>query len=465
MKSDTDIVVIGSGITGLTVAARLRKLNYNVLVVEKNNAFGGVIRTLRKNDFVYETGPNTGVLGSLEAVNLFNEFDNFTTPLNDAYHLEVAAKEAKNRFILKKGEFRTIPSGPLSGLVTPLFKMKDKFRILGEPFRKPGDNPDESLADFVRRRMGNSFLDYAVDPFISGIYSGNPELLITKYAFPKLYNLEQNYGSLIGGSIKKTKEHVDPQQKAVTRATFSAHGGLSNLTGALYNFIGSENFIFSAADTSVDKLSDGYCVKFNLDDNACSINTKVVINTAGGYAFKDLYRFADADDVAHISNLLYSGVVECALGFKNYKGKPLNGFGGLIPSVENRRILGLLYMSTLFENRAPKGGALFSVFMGGIRHLDMLEMSDDEIKSIVKQEVSQIMHITDFKPDLMEISRHKNAIPQYGKGSKERIEAIEKIEKEFPGFFIGGNIVGGIGMSDRIKQGELLASRVKDFLV
>jgi protoporphyrinogen/coproporphyrinogen III oxidase len=125
--------------------------------------------------------------------------------LKDDCKPEVADETAKARWIWKNNRWIPLPSGLISGITTPLFSATDKLRLLGEPFRKKGKNPNETLAQLVLRRMGKSFLDYAIDPFILGIYSGDPARLVTKYAFPKLYWLEQDYGSFICGAIKKAK--------------------------------------------------------------------------------------------------------------------------------------------------------------------------------------------------------------------------------------------------------------------
>ena len=465
MEYSTDIVVIGAGITGLTTAFYLDNDKQNFLVLDNRDYPGGVIRTVTEGEFVYETGPNTGVLGSLEAVKLFEQLDGQKSSTLD-YHLEKASPSSKKRFIVKGGKLNIMPMGIAKGIGTKLFTFKDKLRLLFEPFRKKGSNPNETLAEFVTRRMGQSFLDYAINPFISGVYAGDPTMLVTKYAFPKLYNLEQNYGSLIGGSMKlgkvrKKEKAENPDLNKVTRETFSADGGLSNLSYGIYNRVGEERFILSAQKTVVKPVEGGFEVTFIKNGQPSVIKCRRVVNTAGAFAFKELFPFVDDADKEVIAALKYSSVVECAVGFEKWTGVPLDGFGCLIPQKENRKILGVLYMSSLFKNRAPEGGALLSVFMGGIRNLQYLDYSDTQIKSIVAEELTKLYSIPEFEPDLLKVMRHRNAIPQYQADTGNRLEVIEKIEKQFPGLFVGGNMAGGIGMSDRIKQGVALAARSK----
>ncbi len=214
MEKTTNIAIIGAGLTGLTTAFYLKKQHKDFLVLEENNRVGGVIHTQHQDGFTFEEGPNTGVLGSPEAAELFED-------LGGLCSLETAGGNVNKRYILKNGEWTAMPMGLIDAVKTPLFTMKDKFRILAEPFRKPGTDPEEPLSELVKRRMGQSFLDYAIDPFILGVYSGDPSKLITKYAFPKLYNLEQNYGSFIGGSVKRMFRKKDERAKKATRKVFS----------------------------------------------------------------------------------------------------------------------------------------------------------------------------------------------------------------------------------------------------
>ena len=153
----------------------------------------------------------------------------------------------------------------------------------------------------------------------------------------------------------------------------------------------------------------------------------------------------------------YAPVVQCAIGFKNWDGIPLEAFGGLVPFKENRNILGALFLSTIFENRAPKNGALLSVFLGGMRKPDLVNKSDDEINNLVVDELKSMFQLKNFEPELFKIHRYHHAIPQYGLESEAKLEAIKKVEKHFPGLILAGNARDGIGMSDRIKQGKEVA--------
>ena len=234
-----DIVVIGAGITGLTTAYWLKKGGKDVEVLEKEERFGGQIHTFHVDGYLFESGPNTGVLSSPEAVELFNS-------IAADCQVDIARSSAKRRLVWKKDSFTALPTSLSTAITTPLFTTYDKLRILGEPFRAKGSDPNESVADMVKRRLGNSYYNYAVDPFIAGIYAGDPTKLITRYALPKLYQLEQNYGSFIRGAIKKAKEKKTERERLATKDVFSPNHGMEQIVKALAKNIDEKNIVLGA---------------------------------------------------------------------------------------------------------------------------------------------------------------------------------------------------------------------------
>ena len=442
------IAVAGGGLTGLTTAFYLKKAGIDVHIFEKSDRVGGVIKTNHENGFIFESGPNTGVLSHPEAVELFED-------LGSNCELEIAREAAKARWIWKAGKWEPLPSGLTGGITTPLFTFADKLRLLGEPFRKKGENPNETLKELVLRRMGKSFLDYAVDPFILGIYSGDPARLVPKYALPKLYRLEQEYGSFIGGTIKKARQPKTDREQKATKEIFSVKGGLEHLIDALAKNIGEENISLNCSPLSFEKTQED---QFKLKNGEETFTH--VISTVGAYELGNLFPFISAEKVSQINQLEYAKVVQVSLGFNEWKGVPLKAFGGLVPFRENRGILGILFLSSFLENRAPEKGALLSVFLGGVRKPEITELSDNKIIEILQKEIPSMMALSSFNPDLLRIWRYQHAIPQYGIESEQKLKAISKIETKNPGLFLAGNIRDGIGMADRIKQGKTIANQI-----
>lgn len=444
-----DIVVIGAGLTGLTTAYHLRKQGRDVLVIEKENRIGGQIRTYSEKGFVFESGPNTGVVSFPEVRELFDDLDDC--------QLEIARESSKRRLIWKGNRFHALPSGPVEAVTTPLFRLSDKIRILGEPWRKRGDNPDESVGALAQRRLGKSFYEYAIDPFISGVYAGDPMRLTTRYAMPKLYNLEANYGSFIRGAIAKAKEPKTDRDRLVTKKVFSAVGGLSQMVEAMAKGL---DIITSAQDVKINPSDDGtWRVTFNgMEEIRC----RQVVTTVGAYALPALLPFIPEEQMQPISRLYYAPVIQVCVGIRDTQNHVFPAFGGLVPSKEQKPVLGILFPSECFEGRAPEGGALYSYFIGGTRHADDMQKSDDEIRETVLDLFhSMLKYPADMQPDLIRIFRHERAIPQYWSDSGERFRRIEELQTRYPGLILAGNMRDGIGMANRIHQGAMVAEALR----
>lgn len=451
-----EVVILGGGLTGLTLAFLLQRANVDFVLLEKSDKAGGVIQTRERDGFVYEIGPNTGILAHPEVAELFEL-------LAPDVEIELANPKAENRWILKNGKWQALPSGLTGGVKTPLFTLKDKFRLLAEPFRKKGDNQMETISELVKRRMGQSFLDYAVDPFISGIYAGDPDQLVTKYALPKLYALEQNYGSFIKGGIKKAREPKSDRDRKATRKVFSVKGGFRNLISALVDRIPSEKIVYNAALISVSAGDSSFFTKVKTSEGRqLTIKSRRFTSTAGGHELAGLFDFIDNDTLQPVTHLEYAKVAQVIMAFDRWNGPLLNAFGGLIPSKEKRNILGVLFPSSIFEGRTPDGGALLSVFTGGVKRPDLLNLGDDELLKIVRQEMTDLLQIDKSRLAFVEIHRYQHAIPQYGKQSPEKLQRITELEARHPGLILAGNIRDGIGIADRIRQAtelsKLLAS-------
>jgi len=451
MESSKKAAIIGAGITGLTMAYYLKQAGVPVVVFEKENRVGGVIETVTENGFTFESGPNSGVLSNSAVVDLLHEMALYC-------HTEIANKNAAKRLIWKGKQWHPLPSDPLSGLTTPLFTMRDKLGIVGEPFRPKGGDPLESLASMVKRRLGKSFLDYAVDPFILGIYAGDPNYIVPKYALPKLYNLEQQYGSFIKGAIKKRKEPVTDAQQKATREIFSVEGGLQNLIKGLEKAIGGSHIKTGCTQLTVSRHQKNYAVTCN---DAPPDYFSHVISTVNPMAYKTLFTFLAKGHRDIFKQLPYAKVTGVSIGFKNWTGIPLDAFGGLIPFKENRDILGVLFMSSMFKNRAPEQGALLNIFMGGIRKPKLATLSYEVLKKVVEKELIEMMGLKEFNPDLFHIKRYDRAIAQYGKDSWERIKTVQYLEKQFPGLILAGSIVDGVGIADRVQQAVAIAKTIR----
>ncbi len=455
-RIEKDVVIIGGGLTGMTTALQLKKKGLTVALLEKSDRTGGQIATHSEQGFLFESGPNTGSGASEEVMELYHSLDG-------RCEIEFATKEAESRWIWKKGKFHPLPGGLIGGITTPLFTMGDKLRILGEPFRRRGSDPDETVAAMTVRRLGKSFLDYAVDPFLSGVYAGDPYTLITRHALSKLYNLEQQYGSFIGGSIQKAREAMKQPAGKARKGIFSTYGGMEQLPRAMSATIGGEDIFLSLSDVTVapDRETGHWNTTATQQDRQLLYRSRHLVTTTGAYQLPELLPFVDASSMKQLTSLRYAPVVQVAVGVKKLDGLRFNAFGGLIPTAEKEDFLGILFPSACFTGRSPEEGMLFSFFMGGIRNSSCMDLSDREIEERVIRSFHRLLRFpAEKEPDLIRIFRHRYAIPQYERSSEERFRTVSSLEKQYSGLHIAGNLRDGIGMGHRIIQGFRLAEEI-----
>ena len=453
------VTVVGAGLTGLTTAYWLSRKGISVRVVETRDRIGGQIQTQHKDQYIYETGPTTGAVSTPEVAELMADLAETS---GGSCLLETAPDSSKRRLIWKGDRFHELPSGLVSAITTPLFRFSDKLRILGEPWRKRGDDPDESIASLATRRLGRSFVDYAVDPFISGVYAGNPDQLVTRYALPKLYALERDYGSFVRGAIAKMRQPKSDRDRLATKKVFSAREGLSNIPEAEARQIGMDHISLGVSKVTVNPCGDRWQTTYtDAAGNPCVVESRWVVTTCGAYNLPELLPFVTDERMEAISRLVYAPVMEVNVGMPDTFGGDYQAFGGLVPTVEHQQILGILFPSACFVKRAPEGGALFSFFLGGIKHPELLDKSDEEIRDLVIEGLHTMLKFpADARPDFIHISRHRRAIPQYGADSGPRFDAVASLEHQFPGLVIAGNLRDGIGMAHRITQGAKIANDI-----
>lgn len=461
MTTDTDhsidCLVVGGGLTGLTLAYHLARRGHSTHLLERTTRLGGQIQSHHTEGFVYEQGPSTGIISRPEVAELIEA-------LGLERQLRLALPTARRRLILKGGRFHPLPTGLISALTTPLFSLRDKLGILCEPWRKRGTDPQETIASIARRRLGESYYRYAVDPFVGGIYAGDAERLVVRHALPRLYALEARYGSFVRGAIAKARTPRTERERRATGATFSLEGGLSTLTNALAQQLPPGTAIVGAEITALEPQTEGgWRVEWRSSEGTRVCYARSIATAIPPKALCNLLPEVSPELQASLGSMRYAPVVQVAVGYRHIEGTDFEAFGGLVPRYEDAEVLGILNPSAGFEGRAPIGGMLLSVFLGGMRSPWLIDYSDEEIRSLVAHRLGSWLGIRQT-PDLWRIFRHREAIPQYEATTDERLEAIRDLEATYPGLIIGGNMHGGIGMADRIAQATQLADRLEEIL-
>ncbi len=376
----SQVTIIGGGISGLSTAWWLRKQGYSVKVFEQDATVGGTMKTIHKNGWLIETGPNS----ALETTPLFKVLFN-DLGLTDA--LVYASPAGKNRYILRDGKLHPLPVSPGMFFRSKLWSWKGKCRLFKEPFIGKAEK-EESIAEFVERRLGRELLDYAINPFVAGIFAGAPDTLSVRAAFPKLYALEKKYGGLIRGQIAGIRERKKRKEVAKDRAQmFSFNKGMQTLPDAIGKALGDDVLTSSIVESvQYDEIEKKYTLQYLTKGELHQHQSNAVIFAVPASVSSRLISPFDDSLSKSIRNIYYPPVAEVFIGYKSEQVKcDLDGFGFLIPEKEKRNILGVIWSSTLFENRAPDGCVALTVFIGGSRQPMNALWDDKEMLSIVNR--------------------------------------------------------------------------------
>ncbi len=452
MNHDVDTVIIGAGISGLATAHWLRKGGQRVMVFERNAEVGGTMKSILDEGFLCEEGPNS----ALETTPLIRELVDDLGLKNEFLY---ANPSGKKRFILRKGRLYELPLSPQSFITTPAFSLPAKLRLLAEPFIGKATS-EESIAEFVVRRLGREFLDYAIDPFVAGIYAGKPELLSVQAAFPKLYALEQEHGSLIRGMFRKRSrgEKLSAEKRG---ESFSFRSGMQQLPRAIASRM-SHAVVCGVEDVRLETTNDRqrYEVHYRVGGNLHRVEAKHVVLAVPAFAAAELVRAISPRTADVLASVRCAPVASVFTGFRaDDVNHPLDGFGFLVPALERRTILGCLWSSSLFPGRAPAGAVAFTTFVGGLRQPELVERDDRELQHLVVQELKSLMHITG-NPVYWRVSRIERAIPQYEVGYGKTLAEFLRFETKYEGLHFCSNFRGGIAVGDCVVSAHGLAQRI-----
>lgn len=452
------IIVIGAGISGLTTAYLLSKKGFDIKILEKNPSVGGSIESTIEKGFLFDRGPNS----ALETTPVIGQL---ITELELEQELLYASKQANKRYILRNNTLHPLPMSPQGLMKTKLFSGKAKLRLMAEPFiGRSNDGYYQSLAEFVKRRLGQEFLDYAINPFVAGVYAGKPEELSVKSAFPKLYALEEKYGGLIIGTIRSIRERKKRAEKSKQSAKMlSFKSGMMALPRAIEKYFGN-NISLSSEVISVDKSENGYLVSYQQDGEINKLDCDIVLSTIPSYAASRIFTKYDKEFKTHADAIYYPPVLVFYLVYNKKDIKQaLDGFGFLIPEKEKKSFLGALWSSVIFSDRTDESKAAFTLFIGGSRNPGFVKEDRTALLSKVRKEFEALMGIS-ADPVFTSERYWEKAIPQYNLGYIEHERFFDDFEKRNPGIFISGNFRGGISVGDCIKNADLVCNKINDQL-
>jgi len=448
------IAIIGGGISGLSLGYFLLEKDpeLDLVVFEAEKKPGGKIWTDKAEGFLCEGGVNGFLDNKPRTLELSGKVSLEPLRSNDA---------SRKRFIFSDGTLHRLPESPPAFLGSGLMSLDGKLRIMAEMVIPGNAKEEETLAEFTRRRLGREAYEKLIDPMASGIYAGNPETLSLRACFPKVYDLEARFGGLIRGMLQLQREKKKQGSREKVGAgpggtLTSFYNGMDELISALRASLGDRLRLASKV-VGIDRKGRGYSLHFT---DGSSIEADTVISASPAHAVAEMVKNMDRRLSSLAAEIPYPAVSVVCLGYRKEKIKtPVDAFGFLIPSREKRKILGTLYDSSIFPNRAPEGYVLLRSMVGGARFSDLARENETKLLDIVKGELAAIMNIRS-DPDFMRVYRHDMAIPQYTVGHLERLRNIDALLQKHKNLYLTGNAYRGVSVNDCIENSFMLAEKI-----
>lgn len=461
------ITIIGGGISGLSAAyevqrqAREDSLPVAVTLVEQDERLGGKILTEQVDGFTIEGGPDCFIRQKPYAAEL-------AAAVGLEEDLIDTNDEKRKTYVINKGKLTPLPDGVMLIIPTrikpfvtsPLFSWPGKIRMGMDLFIPPfAGSQDETIAQFTRRRLGNEALEKLAEPLLSGIHVSDPDTQSLLATFPRFRSLEQKYGSLTRGMLAERKLAAKQRKNGAKPPSIfqSLRGGLGQLPAALEASLTDCAIHKGSKVERIERVEDHYRLTL---ENETIFETDAVILAIPAYLAADLLQPLLPQAAGELNTINYVSTATVSLAYRKADLKrELNGFGFITPRLERRKISACTWSSIKFDHRAPADMLLMRCFLGGPGREEMVDLADEEIIQIVRQELDSLLGIQ-AEPVLTRIYRWIKANPQYDLGHLERVNKIfGLLEADLPGIYLTGSAYRGVGVPDCIRQGAQTANQ------
>lgn len=447
------LAIVGGGIAGLSAAWYAQQKGINYTLLEASGRWGGKIKTEKVTtaygEIIIEHGPDSFITQKPWAAQL-------ATQLGIENRLLGTNDERRRTYVLNRGQLTDLPDGvmlivptrflpfAMSRLISPLGKLRMGLEVF-LPARM--DDEDESLANFVRRRLGSEALDKLAEPLMSGIYNTDAESQSLLATFPRFREMEKKYGSLTRGMLEARKNRPPSTGKKLSMFTSFIDG-----MGEFVDEIVAQLTGDIRLDTGVKQIqqnSSGYIV--TLSDET-TIHAENVLLALPAYATASLLQPLAPTAAKHLDSIRYVGTGTVSLAYRKADiSRPIEGFGVVIPRSEARNINAITVSSIKFDHRAPHDLVLMRVFFGGARTPHTFNLKDDDLLRVVRDELSDLIGV-DTDPLMTRIVRNQRATPQYDVGHLDNVQAIENNLPE--NLYITGSAYRGVGVPDCVHQAQ-----------
>lgn len=471
MSSVSSVAVVGGGISGLAAAYRLLELDpsLKVTLLEASPRLGGTIRSDRREGFLLERGPDSFISEKPEAVALAKR-------LGIESRLIETNSNHRRSFIVRNGRLRPVPEGfqllapsriwPF--LATDIFSLAGKARMAADlvlPRSSANGVADESLASFVRRRLGREALERMAQPMVGGIYTANPETLSLRATLPRFLDMERDHRSLVLALLRKARSNKKADQSGISGARYglflSFDDGMEVLVHALAEAISHCDLRLQTRVQSLSRTSASWTIQTENDD---PLEADAVCLALPAYSAAQLLSNINPTLTTQLNQINYASTATINLGYRRTAIQhPLDGFGFVVPFIENRSVIACTFSSVKFPGRAPGDHVLLRAFVGGALQPEMFALDETEILARVESDLRELLEISE-PPLFAEVSKWKNSMPQYEVGHLDRVQSIENELQSLPKLWLAGNAYRGPGIPDCIRSGQAAAEKIVNSL-
>jgi len=461
-QSPRRIAVIGGGISGLAAAHRIAELapTADVKLFEAGDRVGGVLETVYHDSFLVEQAGDMLTTKDPWALDLCRRIGIEDQLIN-------TNEQHRRAFIVHRGRLEPVPEGftlmspariwPV--LKTRLLSWRGKLRLAREPYVKPRDDDgDESLEAFATRRLGREVYENLVQPLIGGIYTADPTKLSIQAAMPEFVAMEREFGSLTRGVQEKSAKQKREGTGARYGMFVAPRDGMSSLVDAIVKRLPDDCVQLNSAVGKVDRVAEHWEVVLEGKDGTFEFDALIIATPA--HCAAGLLQQSHPTLANNLAQISYASVAIPLLSYRRDQvDHPLDGFGFVVPFVENRQVLSVSFGSVKFPGRAPDDSVLFRVFMGGACQADLVDLSDANLFRIAEQELRELLGVRG-DPHFRELVRWRKAMPQYHLGHLDRVTQIEQIAAALPRMELAGNAYRGVGIPFCVQSGESAAEAV-----
>ena len=467
-----DIIVIGGGISGLAAAHRLTELSrtgstaYRVTLLEASDRLGGVIATEHADNLLLELGPDSYITDKPAALRLCERLglaDRLIAPQQGGLKLYTVHRGALEP--LPEGFLLMAPTRVGSVLQSPVFSWSGKLRMALEPLiPRRSHGGDESLASFVRRRLGREVLERVAQPLIGGIYASDPEALSLAATMPRFPEMERSHGSVILGSQRAQRRRAQAADETGARWSLfvSIDGGMEVLVRRIEETVGPG--VVRLGETVRELSWNPDARRWRVDTGHAGLEADAVICTLPAFAAARALTTLDSELAGELGAIPFSSTATVNLAYRRSDiAHPLDGYGFVVPHVEHRKIMACTFSSVKYAGRAPEDIALLRCFAGGALQPDMLDQPDEALEAQVREDLEALLGISGT-PILCRTTRYPDCMPQYNVGHLDRVERIETRLQQFPTLALAGKSYRGVGIADCIASGEAAAEGMVEHL-